>query len=103
MQYADYAVWQRQWIEGDVLQQQAQLLDARRSADAPALLELPADRPRPLQQDYRGAFLRRSSSTSGSTARLKALSRRHDTTLFMTLLAAWSVRAVAAVAARTTS
>ena len=55
IQYADYAVWQRQWIEGDILQQQAEYWKTT-LAGAPALLELPADHPRPAQQDYAGAF-----------------------------------------------
>jgi amino acid adenylation domain-containing protein/thioester reductase-like protein len=89
VQYADYAMWQRQWIDGDVLQQQATFWTDT-LAGAPALLELPSDRPRPLQQDYRGGFLE-FALDDALTARLKALSLRHDTTLFMTLLAAWSV------------
>ena len=55
IQYADYAVWQRQWIEGEILQQQADYWKTT-LAGAPALLELPADHPRPAQQDYAGAF-----------------------------------------------
>ena len=56
IQYADYAVWQRQWIEGEILQQQAAYWKTA-LAGAPALLELPADHPRPAQQDYAGAFV----------------------------------------------
>ena len=56
MQYADYAVWQRQWIEGEILQRQAAYWKTA-LAGAPALLELPADHPRPAQQDYAGAFV----------------------------------------------
>ena len=55
IQYADYAVWQRQWIEGDVLRAAGGLLEGG-SGGAPALLELPTDHPRPAQQDYAGAF-----------------------------------------------
>ena len=55
IQYADYAVWQRNWIEGDILQQQAEYWKTT-LAGAPALLELPADHPRPAQQDYAGAI-----------------------------------------------
>jgi amino acid adenylation domain-containing protein len=89
VQYADYAAWQRRWMDGEVLQEQATFwTDAL--AGAPALLELPADRPRPPRQDYRGGFLD-FALDEALTARLKALSLRHDTTLFMTLLAAWSV------------
>ena len=55
IQYADYAVWQRQWIEGDILKQQAAYWKTA-LAGAPALLEIPADHPRPAQQDYSGAY-----------------------------------------------
>ena len=57
IQYADYAVWQRQWIEGEILQQQARYWKTH-LAGAPALLELPADHPRPAQQDFAGGFAR---------------------------------------------
>ncbi|WP_327196081.1 condensation domain-containing protein, partial [Noviherbaspirillum sp. Root189] len=51
IQYADYAVWQRRWIDGEVLQAQAAYWQ-QALAGAPALLELPTDRPRPAVQDY---------------------------------------------------
>jgi amino acid adenylation domain-containing protein len=88
IQYADYAVWQRRWITGEVLQRQ---LDFWRDhlRGAPALLELPTDRPRPAMQDYEGASLGFELDAE-LTANLKALSQRHGTTLFMTLLAAWA-------------
>ena len=88
IQYADYAVWQRQWIEGEILQQQAAYWKTT-LAGAPALLELPADHPRPAQQDFAGAFAGLVLDEQ-LTAGLKALSRRHGTTLFMTLLAGWA-------------
>ena len=88
IQYADYAVWQRQWIEGEILQQQAAYWKTT-LAGAPALLELPADHPRPAQQDYAGAFAGLVLDEQ-LTAGLKELSRRHGTTLYMTLLAAWA-------------
>jgi amino acid adenylation domain-containing protein len=88
IQYADYAVWQRRWITGEVLQRQ---LDFWRNhlSGAPALLELPTDRPRPAVQDYAGASFGFELDTE-LTANLKALSQRHGTTLFMTLLASWA-------------
>ena len=52
VQYADYAVWERQWMKGEVLRQQAEYWKATLSG-APAVLELPADHARPAQQDYR--------------------------------------------------
>ena len=89
IQYADYAVWQRQWIEGAILQQQAAYWKTT-LAGAPALLELPMDRVRPAQQSYAGAALPvvfEEKLTSG----LKGLSRRNGTTLYMTLLAGWAI------------
>src|SRR5258708_15259126 len=88
IQYADYAVWQRQWTEGDLLQQQAAYWKTT-LAGAPALLELPADRPSPAQQNYAGAFAGLVLDEQ-LTAGLKELGRRHGTTLYMTLLAAWA-------------
>ncbi|HEX4714025.1 MAG TPA: condensation domain-containing protein, partial [Ktedonobacteraceae bacterium] len=88
LQYADYALWQRNWIEGDLLQQQAEYWKTA-LAGAPALLELPTDHPRPAQKEYAGAFAQLVLDEQ-LTAGLKALSRRHSTTLYMTLLAAWA-------------
>ena len=87
VQYADYAVWQRRWIAGEVLQEQASYWQ-RTLADAPVLLELPTDRPRPAVRDPRGARVGVKLDAE-LTARLKAFSRRHGATLYMTLLAAW--------------
>ncbi|WP_431262155.1 amino acid adenylation domain-containing protein [Roseateles chitinivorans] len=89
IQYADYAVWQRQWLQGEVLQQQSQYWK-RELAGAPALLELPTDKPRPAEQSYEGAqwnFEIPQALTSG----LRALAQSQGATLFMTLLAGWSV------------
>src|SRR5713101_3922813 len=87
LQYADYAVWQRKWIEGEALQQQAEYWK-RTLAEAPELLELPTDYGRPAQQDYRGAVVELKLGEE-LTAGLKQLSQRHGTTLYMTLLAVW--------------
>jgi amino acid adenylation domain-containing protein len=89
IQYADYAAWQRQWLQGDVLQGQ---LDFWRDhlGGAPALLELPTDKPRPDVPSYAGGDVE-VSLTPELTAALRALSQRHGVTLFMTLLAAWAV------------
>ena len=89
VQYADYSAWQRRWVNGEVLQKQ---VDYWRTtlAGAPELLELPADRPRPAQQDPAGAFAALELDEE-LTAGLKALAQRHGATLFMTMLAAWSV------------
>jgi amino acid adenylation domain-containing protein/FkbM family methyltransferase len=88
VQYADYAVWQRNWMEGDVLRKQAEYWE-KTLAGAPALLELPTDHPRPLEQDYSGgriAVVLNQELTRG----LKELSKKHGTTLYMTLLAGWA-------------
>ncbi|HVS00631.1 MAG TPA: condensation domain-containing protein, partial [Thermoanaerobaculia bacterium] len=85
VQYADYAVWQRGWLAGDVLARQVEYWK-RRLAGAPTVLELPADRPRPPAQSFRGAN-RPLAFPPELTAALQDVGRRHGTTLFMTLLA----------------
>ncbi|SFU42731.1 non-ribosomal peptide synthetase [Xenorhabdus koppenhoeferi] len=88
LQYADYALWQRQWLQGEILEKQVNFWrDALQ--DAPALLELPTDRPRPEKHSYAGGHIDITLSPELSTG-LKALSQRHGTTLFMTLLAGWA-------------
>jgi amino acid adenylation domain-containing protein len=89
VQYADYSAWQRRWVNGEVLQKQVDYWKTTLSG-APELLELPADRPRPAQQDPAGAFAALELDEE-LTAGLKALGQRHGATLFMTMLAAWSV------------
>jgi amino acid adenylation domain-containing protein/non-ribosomal peptide synthase protein (TIGR01720 family) len=86
IQYADYALWQRQWLQGDVLEAQLDYWQ-RQLADIP-VLALPSDRPRPAVQTFRGATQRFMLAKSLSDA-LAALSQREDVTLFMTLLAAF--------------
>ncbi|HEY7769566.1 condensation domain-containing protein, partial [Longimicrobium sp.] len=89
VQYADYAVWQRRWVDADVLREQADYW-TRTLAGAPELLELPTDRPRPAQVDHGGAVLG-VELDAALTAGIKALARRHGTTPYMTLVAAWAV------------
>jgi amino acid adenylation domain-containing protein len=88
VQYADYGAWQRRWVEGELLREQAEYW-REALAGAPELLELPADRPRPARQDFTGATV---ALVLGEelTAGLKALGARHGTTLHMTLLAGWA-------------
>ncbi len=88
MQYADYAVWQRKWMGGEVLREQAEYWE-RALAGAPKVLQLPADHVRPDQQSYSGAAARLVLD-EGLTAGLKGLSRKHRTTLYMTVLAGWA-------------
>jgi amino acid adenylation domain-containing protein len=89
VQYADYSVWQREWLAGDVLQAQTGYWRAR-LAGAPALLELPTDRPRPLVPGDEGAGVAFTIGAETAAA-LRRLSRREGATLFMTLLAAWQL------------
>ena len=89
LQYADYAAWQRSWLQGEELQAQTDFWK-RYLQDVPTLLNLPTDRPRPLKRNYEGASIGATLSPE-LTARLKALSQRHGTTLFMSMLAGWSV------------
>ncbi|HEU0299134.1 MAG TPA: FkbM family methyltransferase, partial [Longimicrobium sp.] len=89
VQYADYAAWQRRWVAGEVVEAQAAYW-ARTLAGAPEVLALPADRPRPARRDHAGAVARVVLDEE-LTAALKALSKRHRTTLFMTLMAGWAV------------
>ncbi|MBW8848862.1 MAG: AMP-binding protein, partial [Burkholderiales bacterium] len=88
IQYADFAAWQHRWISGALLQRQLEFWRAHLHG-APALLELPTDRPRPPVQDYAGAALDFALSPALS-AQIKALAQRHGCTLFMTMLAAWA-------------
>ncbi len=87
IQYADYAVWQREWLKGDTLQRQLDYW-RRRLAGAPTVLDLPTDFPRPERSSYRGAteaMLLPAEVLGG----LKALARAEQASLFMTLLAAF--------------
>jgi len=86
--YTDYAAWQRAWLTGEPLQRQLDYWSAQ-LADAPHLLELPADRPRPAVQSYRGAHLE-TRLAPDLTAALNDLGRQRGATLFMTLLAAFA-------------
>ncbi|MFC6338635.1 non-ribosomal peptide synthetase, partial [Pseudomonas karstica] len=88
VQYADYAVWQRRWLSGEVMRTQSTWWQ-QTLAEAPALLTLPTDRLRPAQQDYAGAALAVVLDQDLTTG-LKALSKRHGTTLYMTLMAGWA-------------
>ncbi|MFY9573150.1 MAG: amino acid adenylation domain-containing protein [Blastocatellia bacterium] len=89
VQYADYALWQREWLQGEVLERQLtywrQELDGHR-----AVLELPSDRPRPAIQSYRGAR-ERQEIPAEVMADLMRMTREEGATLFMLLLAAFQV------------
>jgi amino acid adenylation domain-containing protein len=89
IQYADYAHWQRGWLDGEVLERQLSYWK-QQMVGAPPVLELPADYARPEAQSFRGAQQSVTFSDSLS-AQLQQLSRREGVTLFMTLLAAWQI------------
>ncbi|MGH8613504.1 MAG: amino acid adenylation domain-containing protein, partial [Gammaproteobacteria bacterium] len=89
IQYADYAVWQRKWLAGEVLERQLEYWRGQ-LAGVPAVLELPTDRPRPALRSYQGANYG-FSVPKALTERLYALSQQAGVTLFMTLLAAFKV------------
>ena len=86
VQYADYAVWQRERFRGEVLE--TQLSYWREQLENLATLQLPTSVPRPAIQSYRGAKQTFVLSNDLSD-KLKTLSRREGVTLFMTLLAAF--------------
>ncbi|MEH2261609.1 amino acid adenylation domain-containing protein [Nostoc sp.] len=87
IQYADFAIWQRDWLQGDVLQSQLNYWQ-QQLKDAPTLLSLPTDRPRPTVQTFAGAYQEFALSVE-LTDRLTKLSQEQGVTLFMTLLAAY--------------
>ncbi|HYR06116.1 MAG TPA: condensation domain-containing protein, partial [Longimicrobium sp.] len=89
VQYADYAVWQREQLAGEVLDRQLAYWKER-LAGAPELLELPTDRPRPAVQTYRGAAIPLGLPLE-LLERLQALGRSEGATLYMTLLGAFQV------------
>ena len=87
IQYADYAIWQRERLRGDFLEEQVSYWKKQLEGIS-GVLNLPTDRPRPSRQSFRGS----SQSLEFSrelTDRLKALSKKQGVTLFMTLLAAF--------------
>ncbi len=89
IQYADFAVWQQQWLQKEVFASPLAYWKQQLEG-APALLELPTDRPRPANQTYRGATQTFALSKELSAA-LMDLSQRQGVTLFMTLLAAFQI------------
>ncbi|ERT10386.1 non-ribosomal peptide synthetase, partial [Photorhabdus temperata] len=88
IQYPDYAAWQRQWLSAERIQSQSDYWRTK-LADAPVLLDLPTDRPRPPQQSFAGNIWPVSLDVE-LTRSLKRLSEQQGVTLFMTLLAAWA-------------
>lgn len=89
LQYADYAAWQLQQLESEAMRQHLAYWRERLKG-APALLDLPTDRPRPSVQSFRGTT-RYFTVPASLATQLKQRSREMDCTLFMLLLAAWGV------------
>ncbi|WP_395844890.1 amino acid adenylation domain-containing protein [Archangium violaceum] len=89
VQYADFALWQRSWLQGEVLDAQLHFWKQQLSG-APAHLELPTDKPRPPVQTFRGDNVRVALPKALSES-IKALSMRLGATPFMTLLAGFQV------------
>ena len=88
VQYADHAAWLHRHLQGPAAQ--ARLREwAGHLQGAPALVELPHDRPRPALQDYRGASIEVGVDAE-TTRALRALARGHGATLYMVVLAAWA-------------
>jgi amino acid adenylation domain-containing protein len=87
IQYADFARWQREWLQGEVLETQLSYWKDQ-LGDSPPMLELPTDHPRPAVQTSRGATQSLTIPRQLAQA-LKALGREEGATLFMTLLTAY--------------
>ncbi len=88
IQYADFTIWQRQWLQGKALQIPINYWK-QQLVDAPPLLELPTDRPRSSVQTFRGWCFSFQLDAKLTTS-LKELSHKSGTTLFMTLMAAYA-------------
>jgi amino acid adenylation domain-containing protein len=89
VQYADYALWQQQLLSSDVMQRESEYW--RRTLEgAPALLELPTDRPRPPHQSFIGDVVELEMDAALTRA-LKTLAQRNEVTLYMLVVAAWAV------------
>ncbi|HEY0606489.1 MAG TPA: condensation domain-containing protein, partial [Herpetosiphonaceae bacterium] len=89
VQYPDFALWQRDYLRGAVLESQLAYW-RQQLADVPRLLNLPTDRPRPAVQSYHGTMTSFALDESLHRA-LTALAQRENVTLFMLMLAAFDV------------
>ncbi|HEU5378166.1 MAG TPA: SDR family NAD(P)-dependent oxidoreductase [Ktedonobacteraceae bacterium] len=89
IQYKDYAAWQREWLQGEVLSAHMACWQEQLRGVS-TILDLPTDRARPPRQTFRGAW-HTFSLPDSLVADLKRLSRHAEVTLFMTLLAAFEI------------
>ena len=89
VQYLDYSVWQREWLESGERQRQLDYWTAQLGSEHP-LLELPSDRPRPPVQSHQGELYRFDLSDE-LAARVRRFNAEHGLTLFMTMTATLAV------------
>lgn len=89
IQYADFASWQKEWLQGAALEQEMAFWKQHLTG-APGLIELPSDHPRPAIQTFQGASEKFELSLE-LTEGLESLSRKQQATTFMTLLAAFEI------------
>ncbi|WP_198299747.1 non-ribosomal peptide synthetase [Tumebacillus avium] len=87
IQYADFAAWQRDWLQGEVLAKQLSYWKEQFTGEVP-VLQLPTDLPRPAVQRFHGAY-HRVELSAGLLQGLKTLCSEQGATLFMTLLTAY--------------
>ena len=90
IQYADFAVWQRKWLQGEALENQLAYWKEKLVGLSAIPMDIPSDRSRPAIETFPGASVYRSFSHELSE-KLKLLSRREGVTQFMLLLAAFKV------------
>ena len=87
IQYADYTMWQREWLQGEVLAQELDYWKNKLAGELP-VLQLPTDRPRPAVQTFNGKQENMTLSPTLSKA-VRELGKNEGTTLYMTMLAAF--------------
>ncbi|OIN45327.1 non-ribosomal peptide synthetase [Pseudomonas costantinii] len=89
IQYSDYALWQRRWLEAGEQARQLEYWQARLGDEHP-VLELPTDRPRPAMPSYQGTR-HNFAIDPALAAQLRSCAQKHNVTLFMLLLGAFNV------------
>ncbi len=89
IQYADFAAWQKEWLQGDALAQEMAFWK-QSLAGAPKLIELPLDHPRPAAQTFRGTSIELNLSRE-LTEELETLTRKQQATMYMTMLTAFEI------------
>src|SRR6185295_16522725 len=88
VQYADFAAWQRRWLDGELLDRRLEAVRAA-LAGAPLAIELPLDRPRPMEISYRGDDYKFQLAAE-TEARVRALAQASGASPFMVLLAGFA-------------